>query len=75
MKLVIIESSAKKQKLTKLLSDLYGSGVYTVVASLGHIRDLPAKELGVDIQNGFQPRYTVVKGKSKTIKLLYKACV
>ncbi|MDQ7035003.1 MAG: type I DNA topoisomerase [Anaerolineae bacterium] len=72
MKLVIIESSAKKQKLTKLLSDLYGAGVYKVLASLGHIRDLPAKELGVDVQNGFQPKYTIVKGKSKTIKLLSK---
>ena len=72
MKLVIIESTAKRQYLAKLLTDLYGSGVYKVIASLGHIRDLPHDELGVDVSNGFQPRYTTAKGKAKTIKLLGK---
>src|SRR5690606_3555181 len=72
MKLVIIESSAKKKKLTGLLSQIYGGGQFKVVASLGHIRDLPAKELGVDVGNGFRPTYVTGKGKSRTIKMLGK---
>ena len=72
MKLVIIESNAKRQAIATYLTHLYGSGVYKVIASLGHIRDLPPDELGVDVSNGFQPRYTTAKGKAKTIKLLGK---
>lgn len=72
MKLVIIESNTKRQVLTRYLNQLYGAGVYKVIASLGHIRDLPSDELGVDISNGFQPRYTTARGKAKTIKLLCK---
>ena len=72
MKLVIIESSAKKKKLTGLLSQIYGGGQFKVVASLGHIRDLPAKDLGVDVGNGFRPTYVTGKGKSRTIKMLGK---
>jgi len=72
MKLVIIESSAKKKKLTSLLSQIYGSGQFKVVASLGHIRDLPKGELGVDVTNGFRPTYVTSKGKSRTIKMLNK---
>lgn len=72
MNLVIIESSAKKKKLTKLLSQIYGGGLFKVVASLGHIRDLPPDDLGVDVANGFRPAYTTGKGKSRTIKMLSK---
>lgn len=69
-KLVIIESPSKKKKLTKILSDLYGSGIYNVTASLGHIRDLPHDELGIDVQNGFRPHYVTARNKSKVIKKL-----
>ena len=72
MKLVIIESGAKKKKLTSLLSQIYGGGQFKVVASLGHIRDLPTGELGVDVANGFRPTYVTSKGKSRTIKMLGK---
>lgn len=72
MKLVIIESSSKKSKLTKLLSQIYDRGQYKVIASLGHIRDLPRRELGVDVTNGFRPTYVTGKGKSRTIKMLGK---
>jgi DNA topoisomerase I len=69
-KLVIIESPSKKTKLTRILADLYGQGIFTVTASLGHIRDLPPDELGVDVQNGFRPRYVTAKAKRKVIKKL-----
>ncbi|MBQ5810585.1 MAG: hypothetical protein IIW23_03280, partial [Clostridia bacterium] len=49
-KLVIVESPAKAKTIKKYL----GSG-YEVVASMGHIRDLPKSTLGVDIENGYQP--------------------
>ena len=70
MKLVIIESSAKKQKLSKILANLYGKGIFKVTASLGHIRDLPIDDLGVDVDDGFRPRYVIAKNKSKVIKKL-----
>ena len=70
MKLVIIESPSKKKKLSKVLSELYGKDVFKVTASLGHIRDLPHDELGVDVENGFRPRYVTAKNKSKVIKKL-----
>ena len=70
MKLVIIESSAKKKKISKILAGLYGKNEYRVIASPGHIRDLPRKELGVDVENDFRPHYVTAKGKSKTIKML-----
>ncbi|MEL6407413.1 MAG: type I DNA topoisomerase [Chloroflexota bacterium] len=72
MKIVIIESKAKKKKLTKLLANIYGSGQFRVVASLGHIRDLPHSELGIDVANGFRPRYVITKHKKRTVKALHK---
>lgn len=70
MKLVIIESVSKKKTLSKILASLYGTGVFKVTASLGHIRDLPPKELGVDVQDGFRPHYVTAKNKAKVIKSL-----
>lgn len=70
MKLIIIESPSKKKKLSKILSDLYGKDGFKVTASLGHIRDLPHDALGVDVQNGFRPRYVTAKNKSEVIKKL-----
>ena len=64
-KLVIVESPAKAKKLKSYL----GSG-YTVAASVGHVRDLPKKELGVDLEHNFKPKYVISPGKSKVIKRL-----
>ncbi|MDY6893224.1 MAG: type I DNA topoisomerase [Chloroflexota bacterium] len=62
-KLVIVESPAK----AKTLSQFLGKG-YSVTASVGHVRDLPQKELGVDIDNGFTPKYVVPRSKNKVLK-------
>jgi len=62
MKLVIVESPAKARTIGKYL----GSG-YRVKASVGHIRDLPERELGVDLENDFEPRYVTIRGKGKVI--------
>jgi DNA topoisomerase-1 len=65
---VIVESPAKARTLAGIL----GPG-YQVLASLGHVRDLPPKELGVDLANGFRPRYVTARGKQKTIQRLREA--
>jgi len=64
-KLVVVESPAKAKKLTHYLSS-----DYQVAASVGHIRDLPKKQLGVDIEADFKPKYVVSPGKTKVIKQL-----
>jgi len=58
MKLIIVESPTKAKTITKFLGK-----DYTVKSSYGHVRDLPAKELGVDIKNGFLPTY-IIPGKA-----------
>ncbi|MBN1885625.1 MAG: type I DNA topoisomerase [Candidatus Krumholzibacteriota bacterium] len=63
--LVVVESPAKARTIKKYL----GKG-YTVKASVGHIRDLPKRELGIDVEDGFKPKYVNVRGKSKVIKEL-----
>ncbi len=63
--LVIVESPAKAKTIQKYL----GAG-YEVVASMGHIRDLPKTLLGVDIDNGFKPRYMDIPGKTALIREL-----
>lgn len=65
--LVIVESPAKAKTIQKYL----GNG-YEVIASMGHIRDLPKSKLGVDTENDFQPQYTDMKGKEDVIKELKK---
>lgn len=60
--LVIVESPAKAKTIEKYLGKNF-----TVRASIGHIKDLPPKEIGVDIKNNFKPTYEVIKGKSKVI--------
>ena len=67
-KLVIVESPAKARTLSKIL----GRG-YTLKASLGHIRDLPKSDLGVEIDDNFVPRYVVPKAKAKIVNELKKA--
>ena len=64
-KLVIVESPAKAKTIEKFL----GRG-YAVRASLGHVRDLPKRRLGVDVENGFEPTYVVPKEKKETVKEL-----
>ena len=63
--LVVVESPAKAKTIGKYL----GKG-YRVQASVGHVRDLPKKELGIDVENGFKPKYVTVRDKSKIIKKL-----
>ncbi|MDD6098543.1 MAG: type I DNA topoisomerase [Oscillospiraceae bacterium] len=65
--LVIVESPAKAKTIQKYL----GTG-YEVIASMGHIRDLPKSKLGVDTDNNFQPQYIDMKGKEDVIKDLKK---
>src|SRR5882724_2640129 len=66
--LVIVESPAKAKTINKYLGKQY-----IVKASLGHIKDLPKKDLSVDVENGFEPRYEVIEGKKKLIGELKQA--
>ncbi len=66
--LVIVESPTKAKTIGKYL----GSG-YDVRATIGHLRDLPTRELGVDVERGFEPKYVTIKGKTKTLSELKKA--
>ncbi len=66
-KLVIVESPAKAKNIKGYL----GKG-YDVVASMGHVRDLPAARLSVEIDNNFAPKYAVIKGKENFVKDLQK---
>ena len=66
--LVVVESPAKAKTIGKYL----GKG-YTVKATVGHIRDLPERELGVDVEKDFKPKFVTVKGKAKAIQELKKA--
>ena len=66
--LVVVESPAKAKTINKILGkDL------VVKASMGHIRDLPSKKLGVDVDNGFVPEYSLIRGKGKVLKELESA--
>ena len=66
-KLVIVESPAKAKNIKGYL----GKG-YDVVASMGHVRDLPSARLSVDIANDFAPKYAIIKGKENFVKELQK---
>ncbi len=66
-KLVIVESPSKATTIKKYL----GKG-YTVMASMGHVIDLPKSQLGVDVENNFEPRYITIRGKGDLIKDLKK---
>lgn len=63
--LVIVESPAKAKTIEKILGNKF-----QVVASFGHIRDLPKSKLGVDIENNFTPSYSTIKGKGEVVKKL-----
>ena len=66
--LIIVESPAKAHTISKFLQNQY-----TVKASMGHIRDLPDHDLGVDVEHDFKPSYVTDKKKSKVIKELKEA--
>ena len=59
--LVIVESPAKAKPIERYLGN-----EFKVTASVGHIKDLPKKTFGVDIENDFKPQYEIISGKSKT---------
>lgn len=64
-KLLIVESPAKAKTIGKYL----GRG-YKVTASMGHVRDLPASDLGIDVEHGYKPKYVTIKGKQKLVSEL-----
>ena len=66
--LVVVESPAKAKTINKFL----GSS-YVVRASYGHVRDLPKNDLGVDIENGFEPKYVQLRDSTKAVKALREA--
>lgn len=67
-KLVIVESPSKAKTIQKYL----GPG-YEVIASMGHVRDLPKARLSVDVKDSFKPKYSIIKGKEKLVKELKEA--
>ncbi len=67
-KLVIVESPAKAKTLGKILGK-----TYNLKASLGHVRDLPKGQMGVDVEHGFEPKYVVPKLKTKLVNELKQA--
>ena len=66
--LVIVESPAKARTLSKLLGRNY-----SLKASMGHVRDLPKSQLGVNIEEGFAPKYVVPREKKKVVDELKEA--
>ena len=66
--LVIVESPAKAKTIEKFLGE-----DYKVVSSYGHISDLPSKELGVDVENNFKPKYIISKEKKEIVSSLKKS--
>ena len=65
--LVIVESPTKVKTIKKFLGKNY-----EVVASQGHVRDLPKSSLGIDVDNDFEPKYINIRGKAELIKKLKK---
>ena len=66
--LVVVESPAKAKTIGKYLGR-----AYRVRATIGHVRDLPEKKMGIDIENGFEPEYVTIPGKEKTVADLKSA--
>lgn len=66
--LVIVESPAKAKTIKKILGESY-----TIKASVGHIRDLPQKSFGVDVENNFEPQYEIMENKKKVVEELNQA--
>jgi len=68
--IVIVESVAKSKTINKFLGKNY-----QVLSSVGHLKDLPKGDLGVDIENSFQPKYITIRGKGKILNELKKAAL
>jgi len=66
--LVVVESPTKAKTINKILGK-----DFVVKSCMGHVRDLPPKELGIDIENGFKPRYVTIRGKGKILSELRKS--
>lgn len=66
--LVIVESPAKAKTISKILGKNY-----KVMASVGHVRDLPKSKMGINIENNFEPEYITIRGKGDVIKELKAA--
>lgn len=66
--LVVVESPAKAKTINKILGK-----DFVVKPCMGHVRDLPPKELGIDVEDGFKPRYVTIRGKGKILSGLRKA--
>jgi len=66
--LLVVESPTKIKTIKKYLGSQYN-----IVATVGHIKDLPAKEIGINIEKNFEPKYIVIPGKQKVINSLKKA--
>ncbi len=66
--LIIVESPSKAKTISHYLGDSY-----EVKASMGHVKDLPANKMGVNIERDFEPEYVIIKGKEKVLKELKKA--
>ena len=66
-KLVIVESPAKARTISKCLGR-----TYKVEASNGHVRDLPKSQLGVDVENGFEPKYITIRGRGEVLERIRK---
>ncbi|MGH7765206.1 MAG: toprim domain-containing protein, partial [Candidatus Dormibacteraceae bacterium] len=66
--LIIVESPAKARTLKRFLGDRF-----EVLASMGHVRDLPGNDMAVDVDAGFKPHYEVVESRQKTIHELKAA--
>ena len=65
--LIVVESPTKVKTIKKYLGN-----TYNVVATVGHIKDLPEKEMGIDIEKSFKPKYRIIPGKKKVISSLKK---
>ncbi|HZW67056.1 MAG TPA: type I DNA topoisomerase [Pseudogracilibacillus sp.] len=65
--LVIVESPAKAKTIERYLGKRY-----KVLASMGHVRDLPKSQMGVDVENNYEPKYITIRGKGETLKELRK---
>ncbi len=70
MKLIIVESPTKAKTLSRFLGN-----DFKIIASMGHVRDLPKSKLGVEVDNGYKPHYVVPKDKSKNVKILKQEAI
>ena len=68
--LVIVESPAKAKTIKKFLG-----ASYDVIASNGHVRDMPKSQMGIDIEHDYEPHYITIRGKGELLAQLRKACL